>query len=312
MKVPLLLAVLLLAAACDDPRARPQFAEPLPPPAAATAPAPPRPAASPEAERSAAESEEAPTPPPVASARPTAIRVALFDAPGVVRSALDATVAILEPLPNVSPRVITPEDVRAGALDQADVVFFTGGRGSFQGRELGEDGRARVRAFVQRGGGYVGVCAGAYLALQGREEFFKLAIVAGRHMSGDAWHRGIKTVRIEDTRGEIHRVHYANGPIFEPVTVDSLPAYRSLARYRDDVYSRRHGTIAGEMPGTPAVIATRYGDGRVLLFSPNPALGGMDEPARPDMIVDAVAWVAEADPVPEELGYQDVFSSRPQ
>ncbi len=297
-----LLVVLALVAGCEEPRARPQVAEsgqatvaaeqirtPAKVPTA-TIPAPATP-----------ETAEEVSPPSLQT------RIAIFDAPGVVRSALEATVAILATHPQITTRVITPDDVRSGALDDLDVVFFTGGRGSFQGRALGEDGRARVRAFVERGGGYIGVCAGAYLALQGSEEFFKLAIVAGRHMSGDAWQRGIKTVRIEDTRGQVHRVHYANGPIFEPLTVEGLPPYRSLARYQDDVFSARHGTIAGEMPGTPAIIATRHGEGRVLLFSPNPALGGMDEPARPDMIVDAVQWVAQDAPLAEPLRYQDVF-----
>jgi len=83
--------------------------------------------------------------------------------------------------------VLGPSEVRAGRRTGQDVVVFTGGRGSFQGRFLGEDGRARVRDFGREGGGYVGICAGAYMALQGDAEFNKVAFVAGRHATGDAW-----------------------------------------------------------------------------------------------------------------------------
>ncbi|MCH2149974.1 MAG: succinylglutamate desuccinylase/aspartoacylase family protein, partial [Phycisphaerales bacterium] len=60
---------------------------------------------------------------------------------------------------------IGPRDVRAGCLDQFDVVVFPGGSGSGQGKAIGERGREAVRSFVDGGGAYIGVCAGAYLAL---------------------------------------------------------------------------------------------------------------------------------------------------
>ena len=59
------------------------------------------------------------------------------------------------------------------------------------------------------------------------------------------------------------------------------------------------------MPGTPAVAAARYGEGRIVLFSPNPTL----EPAHPDLLVRAARWVAQAGPVPPDLRWGDVFGA---
>ena len=47
-----------------------------------------------------------------------------------------------------------------------DVVVFPGGGGTTEASGLGPAGLAAVKAFVAAGGGYVGICAGAYLAIQ--------------------------------------------------------------------------------------------------------------------------------------------------
>ena len=44
-----------------------------------------------------------------------------------------------------------------------DVLIHSGGSGSKQGNDLGEEGRKIVRQYVDQGG-FLGVCAGAYLA----------------------------------------------------------------------------------------------------------------------------------------------------
>ncbi len=243
-----------------------------------------------------------------ADAQPRAIRVALFRSPGVARDALDATESLLRATRGFDLSVLGPSDVQRGALHGYDVVVFTGGRGSIQGRFLGEEGRAKVRAFVREGGGYVGICAGAYMALQGEPEFHKIAFVAGRHATGDAWRRGVATTWVEPLDGSPRApLHYANGPIFAPEVVEGLEAYVPLALFRADVYAERHGTRAGEMPGTPAVVAARFGQGRILLFSPNPVLEGPDEPAQPQLFVRALRFVDEPAPFPAELGWHHVF-----
>lgn len=243
--------------------------------------------------------------------RAARIAVALYRAPGVSLEAHAATLEALRAAGGFDARVVTPDDVRAGALAGADVVIFTGGRGGVQGETLGEDGRQIVRDFVDAGGGYVGVCAGAYLALQGEAEFFKLAIVAGRNLSGDFWRRGEHTAEVREGgatgSGPVRRLFYANGPVIEPVAHPSIAPFVTLATFVSDFYLPAHGTRRGEMPGTPAILASTYGQGRVILFSPNPVLAAEGESASPGMMLDAVRFVSTPGPLPAGLGFDGVF-----
>jgi len=238
------------------------------------------------------------------------IRVALYQAPGVSVEALLTTERILRETPGFEPVIVTPEEVRAGALNGRHVVIFTGGRGSVQGRLLEETGRQIVRDFVAGGGGYVGVCAGSYLAIQGPEEFYKIAIVAAENLSGDAWQRGMGTARIQEVGGSReHRLFYANGPVFRRLELPGFRPFVTLATFVSDFYLPAHGTESGQMPSTPAILASSYHRGRILLFSPNPVLAAEGEEARGDLMIDAVRWAATPGPVPATLAFGDVFVS---
>jgi glutamine amidotransferase-like uncharacterized protein len=221
------------------------------------------------------------------------LEIAVLDAPGVGAEALSTAIAAIEASGSLRARVVSPEAVRRGGLSGARALLVTGGRGSRQGRALGEDGRDALRRFVRGGGGYVGICAGSYLAMQrprtSTEESFKAAFVAAEHATGDAWQRGIAPMPLVPEDGSpVVTLHYANGPLIAPVEVEGLPAPRVLARFGGEVSSARGGTLPGQMRGAAALVATRYGEGEVVLFSPNPTL----EPARPGLLVTALARVA--------------------
>jgi putative intracellular protease/amidase len=72
------------------------------------------------------------------------------------------------PIPDAEPRFhlhdVTVDDIRGGKLAGMEVLIHPGDSGGGQGRALGEEGRQAVREFVEAGGGYAGLCAGAYLA----------------------------------------------------------------------------------------------------------------------------------------------------
>jgi hypothetical protein len=233
-----------------------------------------------------------------------ALRVAVFEARGVGPSALEGAMAAFAAAERIEATRVTPDDVRAGALDRADVVLFTGGRGSVQGQLLGEEGRERVRRFVRDGGGYVGICAGSFLAMQGAEEFHKIAILAGRSLTGDLWRRGTAPARVVPNDGSSAReLHYENGPLIAPVDVEGLPPFVTLATFDADVYWEEYGTRSGEMRGTPAVVAASYGRGRMVLFSPNPTL----EPGHPQLLARAARWTSERGRVRPNLRWRDVL-----
>lgn len=49
-------------------------------------------------------------------------------------------------------------------LERGDLLIMPGGRDIFYHESIGESGSAVIRDFVERGGTYVGICAGAYFA----------------------------------------------------------------------------------------------------------------------------------------------------
>ena len=66
---------------------------------------------------------------------------------------------------NFCVQFIDTTKIRQGELGGYDVVVFPGGSSAYQAQVLGKSGRDAVRSFVASGGGFVGICAGAFLAL---------------------------------------------------------------------------------------------------------------------------------------------------
>src|SRR5581483_1851230 len=94
---------------------------------------------------------------------PGALRVAVYDDAGKGAS-FPVLLQVLAADPGLQVRRLKAEEIRAGGLSGCDVLLQPGGTGGTQGKTLGSEGRERVRTFVSNGGGYVGICAGAYLA----------------------------------------------------------------------------------------------------------------------------------------------------
>lgn len=246
-----------------------------------------------------------------AATGPGPIPVAVFRARGVGEDGLRSALAAFAGDDGFDVRELSPNAIRRGALDDRRVVFFSGGIGSVQGGELEPEGRRIVREFVRDGGGYVGICAGSYLAIQGPPQYHHLAIVAARNWSEDAWRRGTGMLEVAPVGGgEPLRLFYANGPVFRRDDRPELPPWVALATYVDDKFCESCGTHAGELPGTPAILAASYGAGRIVLFSPNPTLAKGDAPARPELLLAAVRWTATSGPVPTDLDFADVFGER--
>jgi glutamine amidotransferase-like uncharacterized protein len=224
------------------------------------------------------------------------IKVAIYAGGGSSTTpGLAAYPACLDRAADVDYTYVGPVELaRSGALDPFDVVVFCGGSGSGQAKSLGAAGAAQVKAFVQRGGGYVSSCAGTYLATSGYPWSLKLTdadTVDSKH-----WARGSGPVDIEltaegrkilgDYRG-LQSVRYANGPLLgKAKDSGGLAPYTVLAHFRSDMAKNVPG---GVMPNTPAMIAGAFGQGRVLCFSPHPEY----TPPLQGMIARAVRWAAQ-------------------
>lgn len=201
------------------------------------------------------------------------LRVAVYRGPGGGERGVENVTARAAQLPGASVTRFSAAEFGTRDLGEFDVVVFAGGRGGEQARELGPEGRAAVQRFVQEGGGYVGICAGAFLALAGYEG--RLGLVDARTVS-PRWRRGQGYVELElspegrSVLGGIEgrfSVRYANGPVIEPLGRDDLPDYRVLAYFRTEL--AENDTPAGVMVNSPAVVESTYGRGRVILLSPH-------------------------------------------
>lgn len=211
------------------------------------------------------------------AACPDDVRVAMYVSAGVGGSGPDRIEAILESEPGFIVRRVCGSDLRAGVLAQFDVVVFPGGSGSSQAKSIRASGRDAVRDFVDEGGGYVGICAGAYLAANNYD--WSLDILDANVIDRENWARGTGDVELGltglgrsllDGPGPTFDVYYANGPIYSRSRDAELSNYRVLAWFRGEV--RKPGVPGGVMQDTPAIVMGRYGAGHVVCSSPHPEL----------------------------------------
>lgn len=222
---------------------------------------------------------------------PDVTRVAVYDGAGNGGVGVPKVLEALTATPGFQGVRVSPEDIQAGVLGQFDVVMFTGGSGSGQAKAIGETGRAKVRSFVEQGGGYVGICAGSYLACAGFP--WGLGILDARTKS-PLWQRGKGMVKLElTTDGKAifsspsgpFECLYAQGPILEPAGNDEIPDYQVLSLFRTEIAENK--TPAGIMVNSPAIVAGEFGKGKVLCFSPHPEqTEGLE-----DQVPKAVRWL---------------------
>ena len=222
------------------------------------------------------------------------MRVALYDGAGAGGRGIPALDKLLRDDPAVRLERVGPAEILAGALAQFDVLICPGGSASGQAKAITRPGREAVRRFVGNGGGYLGICAGAYLAASNYS--WSLAILDADVIDRAHWKRGTGVVPVEQT-AEGHRVlgrrpdpfevRYANGPLFAAAERPDVPDYRVLARFRGEI--AKNGAPRGVMVGTPALLAGRWGKGRVLVSSPHPE---STQGLSPELIRRAILWTA--------------------
>ncbi len=119
----------------------------------------------------------------------------------------------------------------------------------------------------QAGGGYIGICAGAYLGTSWGYDLLPVNVFDINH-----WDRGrtlkcqLKTtargLQISPNLPKDFAVPYVNGPLFEILdsSVESLVDFESQLCGKD-------GTYPQVMRGSPAIVAGPFGKGRVVLLS---------------------------------------------
>jgi glutamine amidotransferase-like uncharacterized protein len=175
---------------------------------------------------------------------------------------------------------ITGAEVRAGRLRDFDLLVVPGGRASEQADMLERAGRESIREYVKSGGGYLGICAGAFLGSATFDSWLSIvnaqSTVGTHYVPGAGYKmwldRGIGDVQVDlsdagltlfGSGGRTFRAAYSGGPVFAPGGRTDLGDYLSLAYYKSEIHSYRFQE--GTMAYTPCIIAAPYGKGKVIL-----------------------------------------------
>lgn len=235
----------------------------------------------------------------------------VFDSPSEQGGYIENSISLLHQIGDVD--TITSDGIMNGALEQYHTVVFPGGIAAFNGlSRYGSNFADAIRYFVAAGGGYLGVCGGAYIAgiepAPGFSLFYprtltlvdiKTALPPAARSISD-YMKAQWTGRqaplpvypmqfgftqanhpiIQGHQGELAAMAYSSGPVMlQPgATVDIL-AYFTSPGYESYI----------------AIVATTFGQGRVVLCSPHaesPFVGHV-EPSLPWLYKNMATWVAE-------------------
>lgn len=223
----------------------------------------------------------------------TLVRVAIYDHLAGKSKGSVNLVQFLTPANGFTSTIVSPQDLRDGVLKDYDVLIVPGGSGSKQAERIEPSGRENIRNFVKGGGGFVGICAGSYLASS--DYTWSLNLLNAKVLDRKHWARGTGPVQLKMTdsgKDALHQadeveVYYGQGPLLAPDDEKDLPKYEELATYASEV--TKEGVPGGVMVGTTAIARAPFGDGRVICFSPHPEV--VDGPN--EMIMKGVRWAAK-------------------
>ncbi|WP_043589489.1 BPL-N domain-containing protein [Geminisphaera colitermitum] len=215
-------------------------------------------------------------------------------------------------LPGATITALAPRDFARMDLSVFDVIVFPGGSPASQGRSIGEAGREAIRRYVENGGGYLGICAGAFLATSGYP--WSLGLLNARTVEPNNWIRGRGEVDVQfsdDGRALLGDYSpampmvYVNGPILEPMGRHDLPPYTVAAWYRSEIAD--NNTPRNVMVNSPAFVHSTYGRGRVFAISPHPEV----TPGLENIVPRVLLWLASGqEPVSRPVSGTMVASTR--
>ena len=222
-------------------------------------------------------------------------------------------------------------------------IFFAGGYAAYYNDAINLTGKTRIRDFVANGGGYYGICAGAFFACD-RIEWegvtyddlggagYTLDLFQGQgfgpitaiadwdnptnhyNMTPIAFTNQNSVLTNFHPSGSSEAILYYGGPWFQ---ADTGQLYEVLGTY----------DYSGSYNGKPAIIAFTYGKGRVVLSGPHPEIhedsdadgvtiereGEMnDEGGDWELVLHIFNWLTARENLvlPEKGGHLDSFTSQ--
>lgn len=185
---------------------------------------------------------------------------------------------------DVTCTAISLESLLAGGLDQHTCICIPGGFAHNYASALGVQGIRMIRDFVAAGGGYIGICAGAYLgSTQGLDLLPVECVDVHRWARGSGpcqlhftavAHRWLgATAPVDGVTGEAAdpvTCRYANGPMLRISGSAAAPLATFATEFRDALHAGHR--FGSRLEGSPAVVLGRSAGptgGVVALVSPH-------------------------------------------
>ncbi|MFO7957994.1 MAG: hypothetical protein R6V05_11490 [Candidatus Brocadiia bacterium] len=177
-------------------------------------------------------------------------------------------------------RVFSDEDiVKPGFADKFSNLFFGAGHVSDSPTALGgAAGRQRIRDLIAEGRDYIGVCAGAYLALLPEPQGLALAQSNLDHPQAGNIFQGFLDVEWPGMSDAPFPSWFQNGPVFYRDADGTVARFSAVQDNAADGRSRESTFAATDFAGRPAALQSPFGEGRCVLVSPHLELGSLGIP----------------------------------
>ena len=210
---------------------------------------------------------------------------------------------------------IEGEEILEDKLNTIDIFIVSGGDTFAIGEEIGEVGSYKVKNFLEKGGSYIGICAGAYLMLSSSKiplKFFNFSGGKIKNLTSTpprpinmsykfsipygcqyVYHPVRGAVQIQSLRiPPFYRSDLIISPIFGGGLITPSKDLTPLANFHsftEDTVFLVNPEIASDIFfGSCAAVMKNYGDGMIFLYSPH-----FEHPTFPEgnnIIIDTICY----------------------
>ena len=232
------------------------------------------------------------------------VRVAVYSDRGARGGGAFNWLVLASSVKNFQARAIDGEMVKAGALNDTDLLIMPGGYAIHEAETLGTNGMAAVKSFIARGGAFVGTCAGCYLLMQNNPNgrSYRMGIVPYQDVENEQ--HGRSNLEIDflpaaanyGFRPGRREVLYSHGPILVPGTAVPEGKYEVVANYYGD-FAVEGPKPLPPMSGKATMVAGTYGKGRVFVSGVHPE----SSPSSWDLACKMLAWASDSKVVLDNL-----------
>lgn len=197
---------------------------------------------------------------------------------------------------NMPVTMIDADYVNNNALDSFKIICFPGGNMFQYSQNISSDGLDKIRKFIKNGGSYIGICGGAYFSAE-------KIVWQGNQLPMNTL--GIFDGTAQGTIDEI--VPYPQRDMCKVVITDTLhPIIKNIPRNQWILYywgpvlktDNPENKVLGryDAVGLPAVIAFKYGEGKVFITGTHPEMeedSDRDGVVFPDTIINKIHYYGE-------------------